>query len=75
MVVDVFREIGTDIGARAVFDIVPGIRGVGFDKGNQLIEGRVGGGGIVSEDDSFAIAAAFDFTILGIDKPCRPASG
>jgi len=75
MVVDVFREIGTDIGAGAVFDIVLGVRGVGFNEGDQLIEGRVGGGGIVSEDNGFAIAAAFDFTILGIDKPCRPASG
>lgn len=75
IIVDLFGEIGADVGIWAFFNIIFRIRGVGSDEDSQFTEGGVGGVRIVGEYNGFTVAAALDFPVSGIDKPCRLAGG
>jgi len=65
---DCFSKISAYV---SIFNIFSGIRGVCFNEGDQFIEGGVNGGGVIVEDNGFAVAAALDFTVSGVDKVRR----
>jgi hypothetical protein len=64
------REIGAD---KSTFDIFSAICGVRQDKSRQFVKSRVSGGGIISENNGFAVCAALDFPVLRENKTRRTA--
>ena len=75
VIMDGLGEIGADKGAGTFRDILFPVGGIRQDESYQLIKSGVGGGGVIGQDNGLAVAAAFDFPILRIDKPRRPAGG